>query len=314
MSKDLILTYATDVGFDNLSRLLVSARRFCSPDEVDIVVVINPLGQRYDQLASQTKAELMPCNSVWKEIRNSKQMRLFYRLVLAMAERFERYPAIFGRSEASRCTYRTIAYPWIHAQAQRYLAFEAFLQIRCNYRMIFLTDARDVILQGNPFQDLDETKLHAFCHEPSDAYVSSSALDAGSHNLDSKWVREAFGKSILDQLSGRLVVCCGTTIGGRQVMMEYLARMTGLILAHKYIPLDQAISNVVLQLEMATDDVAFHKNREGIVLTLAGMDAKDLSFVDGEIRIDDRALPVVHMYDRTRETDAFVKALYPSSE
>ena len=78
-------------------------------------------------------------------------MKLFYRLILALAERFERYPQIFGKSETSNYVYRTIAYPWLHAIGQRHLAYEAFLQVRSNYRMIFISDARDVILQGNPF-------------------------------------------------------------------------------------------------------------------------------------------------------------------
>jgi hypothetical protein len=314
MSKDLILSYATDVRFDDLKRLLESARRFCPPEEVDIVVIINALGPKYHSLAEEHKVELIPCNSVWKEIRNSRQMRFAYRLILGLAEQFERFPAVFGSVELGRYVHRTLAYPWIHAQAQRYIAFEAFLKIRCNYRMIFLSDARDVVLQGNPFGKLDETKLHAFCHEPADAYITSDALDAGGENLDSKWVRYVFGKSVLDRLQGKLVICCGTTFGGWDVMMRYLACMTREVMEHKYTPLDQAISNIVQQLEMKPEDVVLHKNGEGIVLTLAGMDPKTLDFVDGEIRYRGCAAPVVHMYDRLPETNAFDQTLYPSTE
>src|ERR1700678_3666530 len=142
MRKNLILSYATDVRFDDLRRLIESARRFCPPDEVDIVVIINPLGPKFHRIAEQYGVELMPCNSVWKEIRNSNQMKLFYRLVLALAERFERFPAIFGRQETTRIVHRTVAYPWLHAIVQRHLAYESFVHVRSNYQMIFLTDAR----------------------------------------------------------------------------------------------------------------------------------------------------------------------------
>lgn len=317
MPKDLILTYATDVKFDDLKRLLVSARRFCPPDEVDIAVFINPLGPKYHQLAEECDVELIPCNSVWKEIRNSKQMKLFYRLILALAERFERYPQIFGKSETSNYVYRTIAYPWLHAIGQRHLAYEAFLQVRSNYRMIFISDARDVILQGNPFRDLDETKLHVY--ELSTTYLNSSALKAKDTldpdiYLDSEWVQQVFGNDVLDRLQGRFVACCGTTIGGREAIMDYLARMTKAILRYKYRPLDQAISNMILHLEIPPEEVVFHKNGEGSVLTLEGMDEKEIHLEDGEMRFNGRATAVVHMYDRMPETDAFVKELYPSGE
>ena len=97
-------------------------------------------------------------------------------------------------------------------------------------------------------------------------------------------------------------------------MMDYLARMTKVILDYKYRPIDQAISNMILHLEIPADKVVFHKNGEGAVLTLEGMDEKDVHLENGEIRFKGRATPIVHMYDRMTETDAFVKELYPSGE
>jgi hypothetical protein len=132
--------------------------------------------------------------------------------------------------------------------------------------------------------------------------------------LDSEWVQQVFGNDVLDRLQGRFVACCGTTIGGREAIMDYLARMTKAILRYKYRPLDQAISNMILHLEIPPEQVVFHKNGEGSVLTLEGMDEKEIHLEDGEMRFNGRATAVVHMYDRMPETDAFVKELYPSSE
>ena len=143
--------------------------------------------------------------------------------------------------------------------------------------------------------------------------VSLDTLDPDVY-LDSEWVQGVLGKTVLDRLQGRSVACCGTTIGGREAMMDYLARMTKVILSHKYRPIDQAISNMILHLEIPAEKVVFHKNGEGVVLTLEGMDEKDVHLENGEIRFKGRTTAVVHMYDRMTETDALVKELYPSGE
>ncbi len=314
MAKDLILTYATDVGLDDLRRLIMSARRYCSREDVDIVVIINPLGQRFHALAQQYDVELMPCTSVWKEIRPSKPMKIFYRLLLKLVEKFERYPSVFGDRSITSYVHRTIAYPWLHAIVQRHLAYESLLKVRSNYRMIFLSDARDVILQANPFPLLDETKLHVFLHEADNVYLSAQALKAGRHHVDSMWVRDVVGEDTLDRLQGLPVICCGTTIGGYDAMMSYLSLMTGQILQRKFKPVDQAISNAILRLEYPASKLVLHENREGIVLTLDGMRSEQLEFVDGEICFGGRPMPVVHMYDRLTETAEFVAELYPGSE
>jgi hypothetical protein len=297
MPKDLILSYATNADYDGLRRLIVSARRFCPADEVDIVIIINPMGERYARLAEEYGVQLYPCNSIWKEIRPSKQMRIFYRLLLGLAEGFERYPALFGSKDISNAVYRVLAYPWCHAQTQRYLAFEEFLRVRCTYRMVFLTDARDVVFQGNPFHDLDPDKLHTFLQTKAETY--------GLENVDTQWFRAVFGQHALEHVKGKIATCCGTTTGGYAPMMEYLAQMSACILAHRLTPLDQAIHNKIVYSDYPQDLLAFHDNDAGVVLTLGGMSSNDFELDENGLRIQGRLIPVIHMYDRIDVTKAY---------
>jgi hypothetical protein len=304
MPKDLILSYATDIQFDDLRRLIVSARRFCPPEQVDIIVIINPLGDRFAQLADEYDVQLFPCSSIWKQIRPYKPLRLFYRLVLIAATFMEKHPGLFGSPEVCPLVHRTLAAPWLHASSQRYMIIEDLLRVRSTYRMVFLTDARDVVLQANPFESIDEEKLHVFLHE-HEVY--------GEQNLDTTWINNILSPSVVSQLNGKPVSCCGTTIGGRQIILKYLEKMTSAILRYQYNLVDQAPHNEIIYLDFPPDRIVIHRNSEGAVLTLAGMTSADVELTEKDVRLHGKVVPVVHMYDRVKEINELFCRLYPSS-
>jgi hypothetical protein len=302
VAKDLILTYATDVEYSSLRRLIVSARRVCPPELVDIVVIINPLGDQFAELAERYNVQLFPCNSLWKEIRPHLPLRIFCRLLLAATKVMDRYPRLFGSPQACGHVHRTLAAPWQHAIPQRHFIFHNILQLRSNYRMVFLTDARDVVVQANPFSLLDEDKLHVFLQEKE---------VFGEDNIDTIWARKVLGPVSASRLSGKAVSCCGTTIGGRGMVLTYLQMMTSSILQHEFNVVDQVIHNAIIYLGYPQEQLVSHRNREGTVITLSGVSASDVELTATELRVDRRVVPVVHMYDRIPEINEFFCALYP---
>jgi len=300
--KDLILTYATDIGYANLRRLIVSARRFCSPEAVDIIVIINPMGNCFAELADEYHVQLVPCSSVWKEIGPYPLLRSFYRLILVCASFMAKYPQLFGSADVCSHIHRTIAGPWLHASCQRYTIIQAILQVRTTYRMVLLTDARDVIFQANPFQFLDEDKLHVFLQHN---------VIYGDDNLDTVWARSVLGASVANRLTGKAASCCGTTFGGRQILLAYVDAMISTILKYKFSVVDQVPHNMIAYFGLPSTHVVFHSNEDGAVLTLGGMNLEQVELTSTDLRIRGRVVPVVHMYDRIREINEFFCTLYP---
>jgi hypothetical protein len=304
--RDLILSYATHAKRCDLNAFFASARRFCDPDAVDIVVIINPMGMEYAHLADKYDVQLYPANSIWREIRDARNIRLFYRLVLRLMETIERYPVFFGSPQTVDAVHRSISHPWIYAQAQRFLSFEDFLNVRSTYRMIMLTDARDVVFQQCPFIGLDYHKLHVALQTSGEIY--------GADNLDSRWMKEVLGLRSLARLRGKVASCCGTIIGGYPVIMDYLSKLSRMIIAHKYRPVEQPMHNQIIHFDIPPDRVLFHDNAAGPFITLGGMSADELELGESDLRMRGRLVPVVHMYDRIPETKALFERLYACRE
>jgi hypothetical protein len=229
---------------------------------------------------------------------------LFYRLVLGAATFMDKYPGPFGSKEVCRLVHRALALPWLHASCQRYLIGQDLLRVRSTYRMVFLTDARDVVLQANPFESLDEKKLHVFLHQ-HEIY--------GDHNIDTDWINEFLDPSTVSRLMGKAASCCGTTIGGREIILKYMEKMIALILKYQFKLVDQAPHNEIIYLDFPRDEIVIHENTEGVVLTLAGMTSADVELTENDVRLQGRVVPVVHMYDRVKEINELFCRLYPGS-
>jgi len=167
--------------------------------------------------------------------------------------------------------------------------------------MVFLTDARDVIVQANPFDSLDEEKLHVFL-QANEIY--------GDKNIDTAWIHRVLGAATADRLQGKRVSCCGTIIGGRRIVAKYLEQMTAAIIAHKVRVIDQAIHNKIVHLDFPSQSLVMHRNHEGAVLTLGGMSVNDVELTSETLRLHGRVIPVVHMYDPVKKINEFFCDLY----
>jgi hypothetical protein len=80
---------------------------------------------------------------------------------------------------------------------------------------IFLSDARDVHFQRNPFPPKDvnmERTIHAFL-EDNRRKIQRQMVNAG-------WIRIPRGKEVLKSIGHLLIICSGTTLGGKVAMVR----------------------------------------------------------------------------------------------
>jgi hypothetical protein len=163
------------------------------------------------------------------------------------------------------------------------------------YRRVFISDVRDVVFQANPFDTAMPKGLVAFLEEPSQTI--------GSCQYNARWIREAFGKTILKQIGGERISCCGTLLGSWQGILNYLLMMqlcTYEIAPHSrfIFGIDQGIHNYLL-CTGRLDRVAFDENAKH-VWSLHYVPGTDI-FVTPQQRIADgkgHVSAVVHQYDR----------------
>jgi hypothetical protein len=168
---------------------------------------------------------------------------------------------------------------------------------------ILLSDTRDVVLQGDPFQGLPSEKL--FCGEEPVLLANCSG--------NALWYRCAYGSDALLRAGSNNVLCSGVIGGSRSRIMEYLECMCEEILrvgrrivwAAGY---DQALHNHLIRqggighlftvepwnsnrlatLHYATD-TAFTLREDGVLLGPSG-----------------NAVSIVHQYDRHERLQSWV--------
>ncbi len=297
MTKNLVLSLATNARFEDFSRFVRSARRHLSPRDTYVVVFINPLGPEFAELAADLQVDLVPVWSLWRQITQSMPMKIVFRgflkfLAAGSALRLRNFDEIN----------RAMVSAWVHVQAGRYLAYHEFLKLRPYYRCVLLSDSRDVVFQGDPFREVDPELLNVFEQDPS--------IRFGDDNVDSKWFAKVYGPATLEKLRGKPTICSGTTMGSPQVLCKYLGLMEKEILRHRATPLDQAIHNKLVHLDIDASAVHQHANVSGCVLTLASTSESEYDVVDDQVRVRGRLVPVLHQYDRIPQLTQLLTRVY----
>jgi hypothetical protein len=154
---------------------------------------------------------------------------------------------------------------------------------RDTYANVMLTDVRDVLFQGNPFDFEIGERLHCFLED------SRERLATQHHNQ--KWLRAAFGDEVVSELGDRPISCAGVTIGSDELVLSYLGVMVEFLLKLRQqgTGLDQAVHNYVLQKGLVPH-ARLVPNGAGVVATLGTVPEHDLNAL-----LD---APVLHQYDR----------------
>lgn len=295
--KDVILSYGTHARFDDFRGFIASVRGVCRPQDVDVFVFIDQMGDEYGDLARRHDVTLIPVVNLWRAAQKSRILNAQYAAsIQALKLASKRIGAPFDTP------FRHAVAQWIHPQAGRWFAIADFLKINSGYRRVFLSDLRDVVFQADPFPEIHDDALHV-CLQTGIRFSDPDCVD-------SRWYRDVYGEQALQGLGDAPTICCGTVFGGRTPVLQVVAAEVEEAMVHYRRPLDQAFFNHVIHRRSDGCKIVQHELDEGPVLTFVGTHRDHWKFRDGRVCIGDRVVPVLHMYDRDPELKAHFQGLY----
>ena len=286
--KDVILSYATNISYEDFARLVRSARAHVPAARADLVIITNAQSPRFAELAAELEVELLPAPpSVWKAVQSSRVLRILFRGLFSFFEVSER---VAKPPQSWQVVQAALTGMWAHPINGRHFAYLEFFALRPDYRMVLLTDARDVVFQGDPFEPaLDPGKLHAFLQDEGLVY--------GQKNVDTDWYVHVYGNAGLAKVTGKPIACAGTIMGGTAIIHRLIEEMIGDLVNHKRGSVDQAVYNSILHGRL-NPVVQFHPNLVSTVLTFGDVAEDRFTIVGDEVRVAGKVPAVLHQYDR----------------
>jgi hypothetical protein len=167
---------------------------------------------------------------------------------------------------------------------RRFFAYLDYLSSRdVSYGNVMLTDVRDVFFQADPFASDLGGGL--------DCFLEDSAETLGTQPHNRKWMQAAFGSDVVQEMSGRPIVCAGVTVGPGELVVRYLEVMADFLLRlpRQGVGLDQAVHNYVLHKGLVSG-ARLIPNGAGVVSTLGVVPEERLNELSSSA--------VLHQYDR----------------
>jgi hypothetical protein len=176
----------------------------------------------------------------------------------------------------------------------RYIHILDFLEKESSeYENILITDVRDVIFQDDPFRDALSFNVCAFLEAPH--------MRFGCEEMNTAWMQANYGADTLIGLTGQRLSCCGTVVGSAAQMLIYLRQFFNELAKLRSIEhgADTSIHNVLIR-NVMPGMVDIVDNFAGAVATIGSNDLSSLVVrQDGIVMgTNDRAVPVLHQYDR----------------
>lgn len=187
---------------------------------------------------------------------------------------------------------------------------------------IMVLDARDSYFQRNPFEglprhqdpNLRQGRLYFFGE-------NTEATRLGKSTKNVNWLRNGYGRHVLEALRDKPTICSGSTMGEQVAMEQYLRalvnekdestiRMTGADQGfHNYLYYSHKLANV-----LAIESLTVFEQGRGIINNLGALRKKPLSewgnLYNGKthevFNWDGLLSPVVHQWDRDKDLFHFL--------
>lgn len=293
--KNAILSYATNIKPAEFSRLVVSIRRVMPADEVDVVVFTNVTSPDVTALADKLDVRLVSATSIWAEVQSSTFLRILFRLMFEAIEWSDR---LLPADPKRQRVHDTLTAIWTHPITARHFTYIQFLEQNPGYRLVMLSDARDVVFQANPFVGLEPGRLHAFLQDESLTY--------GKHNVDTDWYRGIYGADALATVQGRTIACAGTVFGDVPSLLALERKLFAEIVRLKRGVVDQAVFNMLINDPAFPIKTQLHPNLESNVLTFGEVPDDKFQIGDSAVYVNTRLPAVLHQFDRVPAVDAMV--------
>jgi hypothetical protein len=177
----------------------------------------------------------------------------------------------------------------------RFFHYLRFLRHR-PYERVVLTDVRDVLFQRDPSPDIPTEALGVG--------IETRRYTIATEEHNRRWVEQAFGSEMIDEIGASPVSCVGVTVGGTDAISTYLERMTEQILrltarTARVGGADTSVHNVLLWTGRLGEAQHFETLASPLA-TLNGVPADQVKVSSaGKLLNADGSEPsIVHQYDR----------------
>lgn len=198
----------------------------------------------------------------------------------------------YGRSKFSD----HLIMPLLQFMCKRFIILEKELE-NTNYSNYMLTDARDVIFQSDPFQELQSNQIITG-GEPK------KIVDC-EHNF--KWISTTFAdENYLDIIKNQ-ILCAGVTLGSREVMLQYASEMIDIYFQKlgyivDMLGPDQAVHNWLFYYGLEGVNKEIQNNGKGTIATLHYSDLSEFDITEGQVKNHNNVpLHILHQFDRKDE-------------
>lgn len=214
-------------------------------------------------------------------------------------------------SDAARylrtCSVETLQFEPGHmpVNSRRYFLYKQFLKHEKAIDRVMLTDVRDVIFQGNPFDVCTDDALYCFEEDKS--------MTLRSCHYNSNWILQAYGQDVLDALGHKAIICSGVTMGNFRKIREYLEIICKEL---KRVPavwgIDQGVHNAAIYTGKFPDAVIL-ANESGCVYTMHHVKPDKIRTDQDGYIVNRSGVPaVVHQYDRHPRLLSAIQEKYSS--
>ena len=178
-----------------------------------------------------------------------------------------------------------------HITMQRnFIALELLEKNHSRYEKVLLSDSRDVVFQGDPFEFIDGKSM-----------TGLEEITIGASYANTRWLQDIYGKDMARDLAGKRVTCSGVVGGSVKRVKEYLGAMCHEIdqcpSRYQMSPnFDQAMHNVVVYTKQP--DVDLTSNADGVIATITFEQEGNIGWAKDGIYVQGVKPAILHQYDR----------------
>ena len=179
----------------------------------------------------------------------------------------------------------------------RYFKYlDILMELANAFDRVFLTDTRDVVFQGNIFDEVKpkDDEVDLFVNREDGKHTCSEAFNKGI-------LTNNYGEEEANKLADKPILCSGTTLGSISKIVEYIITLINQRDLKKMmevggIPDEQALYNYMFH----HDKIKHNQLNNGIgVATLALTPSEDIVILeDGKLNVYGKEPSVIHQWDR----------------
>ena len=289
---------------------------------------LSPLLSSLDENAPDARVILLVNNVSADKRRGVKELNpkaKLHRVSAPYVKKFLRFPPSRARKAVLKpilgSLYRAgwlqrdeVAFAAMEPHISRYYYIQELLEELANISSsscrVLLTDSRDVVVQSNPFKNVEQG-----------VYCGLEDVKIGERALNHEWLVHLYGESVAHKLDDKYAACSGIIIGDIDSVHETVSLVISEAKENykKCIfntALDQGIFNKIVHLD--GHSVNKLKNGNNLLVTSGTFNSKNLrdkinyklDTKRGIVNEEGNIISIVHQYDRKEDFDVWIKNKY----